>query len=619
MSDDSNYIPPFVLPLPTIYNYSQFISNLVVLRNKYDPKVTSSKYFDELTVEDTKISKLSLFVPKKIYDDISITKVSSGFLQARLTNKMISINKETVSFVRKSLLKKICDLKSKKYELKSFYKKISSEDLNNLETFFDIEPPKEIFSSSSLYQIYSFLKERTEINEGFEAEISCLEYQYLSFLNRFLKENSHKISDKCITLEDKVRIFCLLRFDKNQKNLEVYHKRYLYAEIFVYFRMGKIMEIKNLFRENLEFFSHISNEFDKMFVEWYEFPQKRKNIRAKSMIMHDKLKTENCDAFRLFFYRLMAQLDILKCDSIVLNTFEDFLWFELINFEFINSRKKIISLFASLPVVPTFFVTTMMKYYEKSLDMILLSEFNLCDCYYISKELGKFVTYKTFVELVFFICIKFKDVKRTVKILKKLKEVLDQNTYIDVISENIIKNDLFEILIGENNEMVFEDEIYKRITEKIKDRNETSLLLKIYYLFEDDTLILNTLKNILQDSILNEASDQIPFADIIRYYEKIGVTSEWRNVKILKDFLNFKLNQTDETFNQLVFFRDEEIEKSFIIEAKYVFEKIVMLVSSYIQRHHRNDLARKVFIISGELGLSEDCLEYVRSKLVLMI
>ncbi|TBT97995.1 putative Nup93/Nic96-like nuclear pore protein, partial [Hamiltosporidium magnivora] len=188
-----------------------------------------------------------------------------------------------------------------------------------------------------------------------------------------------------------------------------------------------------------------------------------------------------------------------------------------------------------------------------------------------------------------------------------------------VISENIIKNDLFEILIGENNEMVFEDEIYKRITEKIKDRNETSLLLKIYYLFEDDTLILNTLKNILQDSILNEASDQIPFADIIRYYEKIGVTSEWRNVKILKDFLNFKLNQTDETFNQLVFFRDEEIEKSFIIEAKYVFEKIVMLVSSYIQRHHRNDLARKVFIISGELGLSEDCLEYVRSKLVLMI
>jgi hypothetical protein len=587
---------PLVLAPVKIYNYTQLISSL----KKKQQKLAAYKSLLPPT------PFRNILRPKQ--QRFSVEDIVDGFLHSKLSQKQKEREKELDGGFMKSLNAHIEELKRENDLFVVGSSKISGR-ISDLEDVFeraadDGADMSSCFTDPMLHDMYLFLR-RVKFSTDFEQEMCFLGSEYLKYVERFLKENADKIAVPLKRIEDKVSTFVKLRYNREEYRLETYEGRYVFAELYTLFRCGLVNEAKELLEKFNVFFEHISHRFRSSFSHWLA-------TRAKPSIPLKVGAGE--DSFKVFLLALIEGT-AQKADGHVISSIEDFIWLQLLNATEPNSAQSIMEIFRSYSNPKGLLLLyIMLKEYSKALELVFKSDFPVISSYFIMKALcPRCTNRKVFIDFVFLAASRFSSTRRKVQIIESLKDIIDR--YYAVVPEMLVKTGLYEVLGVEDATSVYLDRrVSQRVIEILKNRNEKKKLIKLYYLVEDEELMIGMISETLAEAILAD-TDMEDYSEIIRYYEKREDIKEVRAMRVLQSFYLFKQSPDLAHLRNTPLF-DLDFDLS---EFKYVVEKILKPACDVVEGAGDREMARCLFRLCGVLGLGDSISSYVNKHLVLLV
>jgi hypothetical protein len=263
--------------------------------------------------------------------------------------------------------------------------------------------------------------------------------------------------------------------------------------------------------------------------------------------------------------------------------------------------------------------------YGKAIELLYQGDFYIYECYYLMREIIKRdnKNIALFIDVVFTICKELRDVKKKIEIIQGLKEYMEHGMYVEEVSKNIIKTEVYDVLgIGKEKYVMIEECVCRRVSEILRDRNDNKRLLQLYYLFDESDLILKILNEFLTESILSENKvktvEDVKYKEVMEYYENRGISKECEVMKILRDFLYFKIFKDEVHLRKTALFSGNA-DFELLSELKPCVEKIAILGSSVVKKVGDRSMARELFNLCGKLVLSDECCVRVDEELIYLL
>lgn len=603
MKDEALAAPLLLTPIK-IYNYTQLIAALKKKQQKL------SKY--KTAVQPTAFR--NVLRPKQ--QGFEVDDIVNGFLHSKLRCRQKDHEKAVNKSFSQTLNRQIKELKRENNLFVVGSSKISSK-VGDLERVFDKDPAEMdqnesfadgtqsgCFNDAMLFDIYMFLRDMKP-STNFEQEIGFLGAEYLSYIERFLKENADKIRTPLKKIEDKVSTFVRLRYSREEYRLEIYEGRYVFAELYTFFRCGLLDSVLELLEKFHVFFEHISHKFKTSFAAW---------LATKTRPAVPIKIGPADDLFKVFLLGLMDGLG-KKADGYVVGSIEDFVWMQLIGLNELNSVENILELFRDYQNPKGLLLAYVMtKSYDKAMELVFKGDFSIVPSYFVMKALcPKCTNKKVFIDFVFLASTRFSSIQRKVELLDSLRTCVED--YYSIVPEMIVKVGLYDVLGIEDGTCLYLDKrVNSRVIEILKAKNEKKKLIKLYYLIDDEPLMIDLINETIAEAILADM-DIDPYFEIVEYYEKREDIRQARTMSMLKSFYMFKKSPELSTLRATPLFNlDHNLS-----EFRYVVEKIFRLACDVVEREGDSEMAKVLFRLCGTLGLGDEISRYVNRHLILLI
>ncbi|KHN69857.1 hypothetical protein M896_040500 [Ordospora colligata OC4] len=595
---------PLVIKPTRIYSYTQLIACLKKKQQKL------AKY--KVTAEPTAFR--NVLKPKQQQFDVN--DVVNGVLHEKLKLKQKEHEKMATKAFIKDVERRINQIKKENDLFVVGQGKIAGK-VGDLELVFDKDPADadeqlshgitgkdRYFEDPMLFDIHMFLR-RLKTSENFEQEIQFLGDEYLRYVDRFLRENADKVSSPLKDVEEKICTFVKLRYGKEEYKLEVYEGRYVFAELYTLFRCGLTDSVKRLLERFSVFFEHISHRFKTSFSGWLVTKMKP-SVTVKI--------GSGDDLFKAFLLGMMDGSN-RGVDASVIGSVEDFVWMHLISINELGGVKEVLGLFKNYQNPKGLLLAcVMLKDYDKAMELVFRGDFAVVPSYFLMKTLCSRCNNKmVFVDFVFLAASRFSSTRRKVELLSSLKHVVDG--YYEVVPEMIVKMDMYDVLGMDDGACLYLDKkINQRVVEILKAKNEKKKLIKLYYLIDDEAMVVDLINEIIVEAILADG-DIDTYFEIIEYYEKRESTRQIGMMRGLKSFYIFKRNPSMLTLRSTpLISMDVDIK-----ELRYVVEKVFKLACDVVENTGDGEMARMLFRLCGILGLGEEMSGYANRHLILLI
>lgn len=602
--DDDLLKAPLVMRPTRIYNYTQLIAGLRRKQQKL------ARY--KAVVQPTLLR--NVLRPKQCRFDVE--DIVDGFLHEKLRLRQRDHEKSVTREFSQSLNRHVKELKRENDLFVVGSSKISGR-VKDLEEVFDKDPEEQegrwisgngasgrCFDDALLFDMYSFLR-KLKPSENFEQEIEFLGDEYLRYVERFLKENADKIKAPLRGVEDKVSVFTRLRYSKEEYGLEVYEGRYMFAELYTLFRCGLVEAARNLLERFHVFFEHISHRFKTNFGGWM-------SARTRPAVPV-KIGASD-DLFKAFLLGMMDGSS-KRMDERVVGSIEDFIWTHLISINEAGSAPSVLRMFKNYQNPKGLFLAyVMLKDYDGAMSLMFKGDFPMIPSYFIMKALcPRCTSKKVFVDFVFLAATKFTSTQRKVELLSSLKHTVDG--YYEIVPEMIIKMGLYDVLGIEDGTCLYLDKkINQRVIEILKGKNEKKKLIKLYYLIDDEGLVVDLINEAVTEAILSDTSID-DYLEIIEYYEKRECTRQTKKMRALKSFYLFKRSPSPSTLRATPLLGLEVGLTDF----RYVVEKVFKSACDVVESIGDNEMARTLFKLCGALGIGDEMSSYANRHLVVLI
>ncbi|KAF7683337.1 hypothetical protein TCON_1452 [Astathelohania contejeani] len=608
MSKDKLDIP-FILPPPRIYNYAQAISSLKHIRARYDPLVVSSKYIDEvipLHTLEQRIKSLGSFMSHK-RSIFSVSKIINGYLQKNLNEKLMVFTTQVIENSNKLIKQKLNEIKDEKRRKVLVERKIKEQSIYR----FDKNEPVE-FSNPAISNIYDFLVNDhppSSVALSHFNEIGYLESQYFNYIERFIRENALLIKNTPHTNEEKIKEFVKLRYNKTGYGLEVYEESYVFAELYTMLRCGLTGSIYTALEKYNTFLSYVTPGLKEALISWID----GKRVKYSEPVVKG-------DKFKIFLHQIVTACGDIQPDELVICTIEDFIWYQMINITEEYTSDRIINLFQGFKNhIGLLLVTILCKKYDKAIEVVYENEFDIVESYFLIRELvkksGKKFDY--LLDVVFTLCVNLKNVNNKIKIIEDLKSVIgDSEIFSSMVADRIVKHKCYDVLSIHSS--LREGDLCDRIACILKLKNDSAQLLKLYYLFKNEDLILEVLNNSMMQSIFDNSSI-FPYNDVVDYYRSRTCSRNTSKMNILAGLLIFKQKRDINSLRDTIIFNSERMDLGLIEELKPGIERVMMWGSEIIKRVGDKNLAREMFKKCGQWNLSVECCSMVDENLILLI
>ncbi|ADM12179.1 uncharacterized protein Eint_090500 [Encephalitozoon intestinalis ATCC 50506] len=597
-------VAPLVMKPTRIYNYTQLIACLKAKQQKL------SRYKASIPPSPFK----GILGPKQCQFDVE--DIVNGFLHEKLRARQREHEKSMDKMFSQCVRRHIKELKRENDLFVVGNSKIGGR-IKALEDVFDkdfedkeganiaeMEGKGKFFDDAFLLDMYMFLK-RLKPSDSFDQEIKFLGDEYLRYVERFLKENADKIKEPLWGEEDKISVFTKLRYSKEEYGLEVYEGRYMFAELYTLFRCGLLDSAKGLLERFHVFFEHISHRFKTSFGSWI-------TTRTKPAV---PVKIGGSDdLFKAFLLGLMDEKS-RRMDERIIGSIEDFVWMNLISINEGRSASEILKMFRNYQNPKGLFLAyVMLKDYDKAMSLMFKGDFSIIPSYFIMKALcPRCKNKKVFVDFVFLAASRFSSTTRKVEIISSLKSVIEG--YYEIVPEMIVKMGLYDVLGIDSGACLYLDKkVNQKVIEILKGKNEKKKLIKLYYLIDDETLVVDLINEAVTEAILSD-TDIDEYLEIIEYYERVECTRQTRMMSALKSFYLFKRNPSPSTLGETPLL-DSDFD---LTNFRYVVEKIFKPACDIVEKMGDNEMARTLFKLCGVLGLGDEMSSYANRHLVLLI
>lgn len=619
------HMAPFVVKPMRINNYTHLIALL---------KAKQAKYSD-CTYGAANHSFSKALSPRK--EALDLNSILDGFLHQKLKKRAEEYEDAVDADLSKSLASKIKELKSEN-DLKIHGSRIG--DLRDVEGLLFLKPSASTFKDELLFDLYTFINRREE-------PLVFLERSYLKFIKKFFTEDRIRGLD-CRTesieckdgLKDLVREFVKMRFNREEFNIEVYESRYLWAEIFVLYRIGRIDLVKEMLSEFEIFFEFMAQKFRTVFLGFLS--ERKSNFIAT---------VGNEDKFKKFLFDLADGR--AKSDGHVIGTVEDYLWLKMVMGkeirqemdQFENNRIKfMISIFA--------------RKYNEAIDILLKSDFGIVSKFFLLRELcleqsldhvsagsmpiailgsarknvaramedgsstismdsahsmASSAINPIFLNFLFNVVSRLSTKEHKVKLIEMLKH---HSEYYDIVPDYIIRYNLFDILgrqSGNASEIEFalDDRMASRVLQRLKESGDKQRLVQLHHLI-DDLGMVRLLVEVVEEAILSE--DAVDKAIVEKYLQK-KVSADSERLRNIYNFYKFSKHPSSATLKATVIFdQDMDLEGY-----KFAIEKIFPMAVDVVKGENDKFMAKCLFRLCGLLALNEECVDRASKHLVMLI
>eukprot|EP00866_Antonospora_locustae_P001397 jgi/Antlo1/1397/1240 len=458
---------------------------------------------------------------------------------------------------------------------------IHSKDIEYLEKSFDRAADVSAFSKPVVAEMYAFLC--GSASAGFQQERLFLEKQFLNYIKRFYKENADKIHTKASTIEDRVREFVKMRYNKIEYNIEVFEGRYIYAEIYVLLRCGLHGHVRNI----LGSFSLLPAVFVERVSSYLDNP-------ARVLQSPPPRQTE--DKFKQMIYRLISSPESVQANQIV-STLEDYLWVKhlaaargvSVKFEEILNETK--------APVGRLLTCVLGRLYAAAQETLLGGGFTATDAFYLCMELNKRERLQSplFVNFVFMVAQRFSSAERKARIVMSLPNLSPEDA-----GKRIAEYEMYVIA------KMLPCEHRKELVRVLRRSNNKKTLLKLYFINDDEQEIACLLEEALSEAVASEKLvhdfRDFEYSEIYFYLEEMRAIEKYPRLEILKDFLVFKTRRDLISLQKTVLLDEAKIE---MLNELDCIDAVVIMASEVIAGTESSFFAHRLMCIAGKLELNE--------------
>ncbi|KAM0688261.1 hypothetical protein COBT_000482 [Conglomerata obtusa] len=509
---------------------------------------------------------------------------------------------------------------SNKLNLNKFYIKNEDEKIAGPNIY-----EQNIFNSDLVGHLHTIMPDLSNFSNTFVAD----SFIFLSRNNNsieFLQNqfcNHIKETTKCDVID--IPYFTNIKYNNDTYDVENYHGRFLYAEIYVYFRIGDFLSIINILNE----FSAYFNQFkDAMF-----------NFLDNKTQLH--FENDEKDFFKSILYKIMK--NDKDGHSIIINTFEDWVWYQIVTQnDFKNKLSEIKSDSVKL------FGYLLGYNWEYAIDILLKGDFNAYECYYILREINKRFKnqlesesvnkicindvssniYKQksyndnrnkkngnnelikkdtnndskFLHLVFMIVSKFKSIINKTYLIVSIKNLISTDVYNYLLPKLIVKHECYDIL----RVTKFDNKINNVLCDILVKKNDRKKLLSFYFLFD----------NIAVERLLIEEMKELCLyatnIDEIDYLNEIVNNINSLKANAIYKLLIFIIKKDEVSLRRSIFCN----ESFFDSDVKKICERIVFDACRVAKVVNDEELGGKIFTFLGKLDLTKEQLNMVNKELL---
>jgi hypothetical protein len=206
-----------------------------------------------------------------------------------------------------------------------------------------------------------------------------LQFLQESYINYIIKFSIHnriintsfnqkaKIDDS--TIKSMICEFAKMRFNGEEYKIEIYESRYLWAEVYLLYRIGRFDLLRELLSEYEMFFEFMTPKFKSQFNSFLD---------GKKTIFITNPRGD--DKFKKILFDLVNEN--AKSDGSVINTAEDYIWLKLTTKK---DLKKDIESFENDKI--KFMIAVFIRKYKKAIDILLKSTFGVVCKFFLLREL----------------------------------------------------------------------------------------------------------------------------------------------------------------------------------------------------------------------------------------
>jgi len=631
MEDHTGWAP-FIVKPHRINNYTHLIALLKTKQAKYKdcrPGIITHSFSKALgTAQET----------------LNLDSVLEGFLHERLRENGTKYEKDLFGDFNKMINSKIKDLKIEN-DQRVYASRIGN--LREAEEQLLARPTQSTFRDPMLFDMYTFVNQRAEPQE-------FLENSYLKYITKFYQQNQPADASATVraaqegdeTLMKIVQEFVKLRFNGEEYKVRVYESRYLWAEAFIFLRIGRVDLLNSLLSEFGTFFEFTHGLLFKSVLNDF-FAGRKPNF---------VVNLKNDDRFKMFLFDLANER--AKSDGLVINTAEDYIWLRLITKK---DFKKDIDAFESSKV--KFMIALFAKKYKRAVDILLKSDFGVVPKFFLLRELcleqgldqsgdegqstnvfdssntvsktnlgtrrlaeesSSTVSFASvaeqspsvstvFLSFLFNLAARMSTKEYKVKLIEMLK---NHAAYYDIVPDYIIKFELFDILGNPPErsggiDFSLDYKISARVLQRLREIGDRAKIVHLYHIIDNSTMV-QVLKEALEEAILIDGTvDQ----EVVEKYLVGGVSRDIEDLNRVYGFYRFLKTPSIANLRQTVLFDQTANLKPY----RFVIERIFSKVVEVIKTENDKLMAKQVFRLCGVLGLNEECASKASKDLVLLI
>lgn len=496
----------------------------------------------------------------------------------------------------------------------NLYNSISIPDTNEVRFFGDDKTVDSHISNSVSSFVSHFCNESYKF---IKSKQDCI---------KFLNEQ-YKTHIKSVTNKDEldITLYTQLYCKNDTYNVEVYQGRFLYAEIYVCYRINDLQALVNLLCEFSYFFGDFKEE-----MQNYIANKKDVNMENGDKPKRNMVEENVNDDFKSLLYSLIKNE---KCNKKVINTFETWLWYNLVT----NNKNIIKNINTVKEEHYRLFGLILCSDYESAFANLKKYDFDILDRLFVAKEIIKKCYKKVknstmndlqvfFTNLVFVLINTLKNEENKLKMIVFLKEIVSKEFYVENISKFLIKYDSFCFL----RYSIFEENVISDICEKLILKNNKKKILAFWKLFDlriVEKLYNEELKLVLcsDKSIENSQNSQISqnsefdmkfdennnVDSLLLHYKKILNAVNSQKSKSLYNLLVFKVQQNEVNLKNTVFYCEDAY---FDLDVKEVCEKLIF--EACLVAKNKFELGMKVLKNVGMMNVSKECMKIVNKELV---
>jgi len=638
-------LAPILLKTRRISNYTQLIANLKLIQHK-NPKLAVKSAPSEFS--DVLVSKSTSF---------EYLEVIEGFLHEKLKDKFKAYRQEAENDINVLISQKIKE-KKKEHSQKMYCARLGP--LEGVEEKLFNFPTKFSFKEDLLFYLYEAIRNK-------QRPVEFLENGYIRYINSFLNFQKTSISRYSVqrmggdSLEEaipkisreNITNFARLRFNKEEYRIEAYEERYLWAELFVLFRIGTIPAVKELLNEFEVFFQFITKKFKTAFLEY---------LQGKTAGIEIPMRGKE-DCFKRFFVGLING----ECvsDGLVISTAEDYLWLKYIQKrdirdeedKFADDRIKIMICFLS-------------RKYDKGVDILLRGNFSLVAKFYLMREIyleQPFVHYKSsektfadmrtdgarsmageskfahsynrrseesnsslismksadegsasesinpiFLNFMFYIASKMKVKENKIRFIEMLKFHED---YYNIVPVYIVKYEMYDIIGKEDKDgplgYCLNSEIARRTVTYLEKSKKKKDLINLHNFIDPDVMV-RLLGDVLGDCILSQEETN---TEVVEKYLTHEASKSMDRLRNLYGLYRFNRSPTIANLKSTAIFDSSCDLWEYRHQIECVFDKAIQV----IKKEEEREMAKTMFKLCGVLNLNSDCCNKASKELVLLL